>query len=132
MVMSKRFPAAIRAIDALAPVHAQEPDKVQNIAALLEGAIQAYGRCLLATAGEWSHDGSQHPRDMAVREAEVHMAWRSRLRQAVGEIVVDGTQDTERIVADVLHNVDHLMYTIDEVLAKRDVHCVSVASGLQA
>ena len=132
MVMSRRFPAAIRAIDALAPVHAWAPDKVHNIAVLLEGAIQAYGRCLLATAGEITQDAAQQPKDAAVREAEIHMTWRSRLRQAVEELVLDGTRETECIATKALRDIDHLMYTIDEVLASRNVHCVAVSSGLHA
>ena len=129
MVLTRRFPAAVRAIDCLSAVHNQAPDKVQMVANLLEECMQAYGRCLLSTSdsGERSLTGS-----VAVREAESHMEWRSRLRSAMREISTDVDAEGCRALERADREIDRLMYTVDEVLGHRDVHCAPIGSGLHS
>ena len=125
MVLSPMFPAAVRAIDALHPVHTRNPDGVKGAAEDLEACLQAYGRCLLASS-------RPENRDESVREAEMHMFLRNRVRASLDELIVNADPPTEESVRTSQRAVDHLMYTIDQVLAKQNVHCVAVSSGLRA
>jgi hypothetical protein len=123
------FPAAMRAMDALAPAHARFPAKVAHVASLLEESMQAYGRCLLASAGSpVKHDDT----GTAVREAEEHMLWRARLRTAVDAVSVGSDAAIEHTVKACEREIDHLMYTLDRVLVSRNVHCSAVSSGIHA
>jgi hypothetical protein len=140
-ILTPQFPAAMRAIDALAPAHIQAPSKVTLVASLLEESMQAYGRCLLASTGVpvstpcMTIDGrtlEASGKDTAVREAENHMMWRARLRSAIDAVAVGGDVRVEQAVATATREVDHLMYTLDKVLAARNVHCTAVASGIHA
>lgn len=140
-VLTRSFPAAMRAINALEPAHRYAPTKVKNVAALLEEAMQAYGRCMLASAGTpvtsscTTVDGrvvKTAARDVAVFEAEDHMLWRSRLRNAIDQVAVGGNVVLDRAVSAVTREIDHLMYTLDRVLAVRNIHCSTVASGVHS
>ena len=137
-LMTPKFPAAMRAINALAPIHARSPNQVAHVARILEEAMQAYGRCLLASAGSpvtaphTATDGRvvhPQPRETAVREAETHMLWRERLRASVEALRVVQDETGDRALGAACREIDHLAYTIDRVLAARGVHCVAVASG---
>lgn len=140
-VLTRSFPAAMRAINALEAAHSYAPTKVKKVATLLEDSMQAYGRCILASAGTpitsscTTVDGrvvQTSARDMAVYEAENHMMWRSRLRAAIDEVAIGGNAVLDRAVALATREIDHLMYTLDRVLAVRDVHCSVVASGVHS
>lgn len=140
--MTPLFPAAVRAVNALEPAHTRFKNKVLHVAELLEEAMQAYGRCLLAKAGApilqpfTCSDGrtigarSDSGSDAAVREAEEHLMWRGRLRDAVSAVAVGGNACIDRAVERATREIDHLMYTLDTVLAASNVHCLSVASGI--
>jgi hypothetical protein len=127
-MLSPLFPAALRAVDALAPIHARSPDGVRKVAALVEAMLQAYGRCLLATAGASPSEAREA--GVAMREAEKHAGVRARLRAAVGELSVDADERDDAAIARCSREIDHLAHTVDTVLAALDVHCVQVASGL--
>ena len=129
------FPAAMRAMDALEQAHVRAPSKVSHVASLMEEAMQAYGRCLLASVGSpvITHAlGALDEKDAAVREAETHLLWRARLRLAVDAVAVGSDPRIEKAVATASREIDHLMYTLDKVLASRNVHCTAVTSGVHA
>ena len=135
--LAPMFPAAMRAMNALETAHSRHPSKVSEVASLLEKSLQAYGRCLLASAGspvivDEGESTSIAHKDIAVREAEAHLLWRARLRSALSSVAVGSDASTERCVEVAIREVDHLMFTLDQVLAARGVHCTSVTSGVHA
>ena len=129
------FPAAMRTLNALREAHGRAPVKLDAVAHLLEESIQAYGRCLLASAGTPVLSGDGHiavnPSDVAVREAENHMMWRQKLRAAVDSVSL-GDARLEQAVHNAMREVDHLAYTMDKVFAARNIHCSTVSSGVHA
>lgn len=124
-MLSPRFPAAMRAVNALAPVHVRNPTGVVRVAEIMEAVLQAYGRCLL----EKAIDG--RPSDAAVRQAERHIILRGQLREAISALEVASCDASDAsAITRCSREVDHLSHTIDTVLALRNVHCSHVASGL--
>lgn len=127
MRVIQRFPSAMRLLAILEPARDHAPSKFALIPQLLEEALQTYSRCLLLADG-FAPTGSVS----AVQEAEWHMMWRSKLREAIDAILVDVGQDVADVVSAAVRELDHLMYTLDRVLGLRNVHCVAVASGIHA
>lgn len=123
MVLSLYFPAAVKVVEALQPLHASAPSKVKRVAEILEETLQAYGRSLIATEKRDEHE--------ATRAAESYKIWRTRLATALQEVEVEEGGAHEAAIKRASKAARDLAFTSDKVLNKLNVQCSIVASGVE-